>query len=483
MLVVGGPKTESILVKSNLQRSPTALGLIILLVTSCSPSNNSERPKNVILLSIDTLSGPVLRTFSREAPALPNLDRFSMRAVRFKNAYTPGSWTLPAHASLMTGLYPDRHGATDPRLKLSSNVPTLAALLKTAGFETVGFTDESFVGHQYGFNNGFDRYDGWVRSDDWRPELKLPRDGGRHHIASAHLFDRAITFLSDHRPDDPPLFLFLHTYSVHDYFKTYGRIDDQHPNKTEVKENFRHCLTKLERCTAKEWEQLQDLYQAKLFELDEGFGRLLTAVEENGLQNSTLLFVVSDHGEGFDYARRRIHHAGRLHEDLVRIPVLAAGPGLTPRIAGEPISLVDVMPSILEIFDVSWSGALDGISFANSLYPKTSRESSPDRVIYTMEHAYQWVDGVRDEVNATRSTPLSIAVIRGNLWFIRGQSREELYDMEFDPEQRENLAPASQHLPTLRDLADERLAFHPPEEIMEMDEELLERLRSLGYLR
>ena len=71
-----------------------------------------------------------------------------MRAVRFKNAYTPGSWTLPAHASLMTGLYPDRHGATDPRLKLSSNVPTLAALLKTAGFETVGFTDESFVGHQ-----------------------------------------------------------------------------------------------------------------------------------------------------------------------------------------------------------------------------------------------------------------------------------------------------------------------------------------------
>src|SRR5207245_2703424 len=84
------------------------------------------RPRNVVLISVDTLRRGSLRPFRREAAELPNLDAFAHRSVIFETALSPAPWTLPAHASLLTGLYPDRHGATDPRRRIAANLPTIA---------------------------------------------------------------------------------------------------------------------------------------------------------------------------------------------------------------------------------------------------------------------------------------------------------------------------------------------------------------------
>jgi arylsulfatase A-like enzyme len=190
----------------------------LLVVAGVTYWSGTKSARNVIVLSVDTLSVSALKAFNPAAAELANLDDFSGESLRFVNAYSPASWTLPAHGSLLSGLYPDRHGAVDPRTKISSRVTTLAMYLNEAGFETVAFTDGAYVDYEYGFNAGFDRYDDWVADPEWRINLTLPRDGKRDPVSGANLFDRAIAYLSDHQTGQLPFFLFLHTYAVHDYF-------------------------------------------------------------------------------------------------------------------------------------------------------------------------------------------------------------------------------------------------------------------------
>ena len=115
------------------------LGLTLAaLLLSCS-QRLDERDVHVILISIDTLNRSSLAAFDSTASNLPNLDHFAQTSSRFFNAYSTASWTLPAHASLFTGLYPDRHGATHQNLRISQEINTLASLLTAAGFETVAF--------------------------------------------------------------------------------------------------------------------------------------------------------------------------------------------------------------------------------------------------------------------------------------------------------------------------------------------------------
>ena len=460
-------------------------GLLAASCTSCVCSEQTPSvettARNVVVLSIDNVSRSKLRAFNPRASNLPNLDRFSKRAARFDNAYSPASWTLPAHASLMTGLYPDRHGAADPHNRISSTLPTLAMVLREAGFETVAFTDGGLLDRRYGFSRGFDKYDEWTLTRHWRQGLKLPRDGRPNQVSADDLFDRAITFLSNHRPDDPPFFLFLHTFAVHDYFETTSKLVDD----SKIRENLRECLTDLERCSQAEWDALQDLYDAGLL-ADEGFGRLIAALDENEFRDSTLCFVISDHGEGFEYARRRVHHAGRLHEDLIRVPLLVLGPDIAPLVEKTPVSLVDIMPTVLDIFEISLETSLDGTSFAGNLYPSSPRAFTavePSRTVLSMEHAYRWEGGSRIQARSAQTRPHSIAVIRDDLWYIRDPSGEELYDMKVDPKQADDLALAFARLPMFRAVADERLKFRTPVEKFKIDKELEERLRSLGYLR
>jgi arylsulfatase A-like enzyme len=121
-----------------------------LLVSAC----RSDRP-DILLVSIDTLRRDALRAFSPQAPPRPHLDALADRSVRMTSAVSTASWTLPAHASMLTGLLPHRHGAISPRHRLAAGAITLAELLGRAGYETVAFTDAGYVSAQFGLARGF----------------------------------------------------------------------------------------------------------------------------------------------------------------------------------------------------------------------------------------------------------------------------------------------------------------------------------------
>jgi arylsulfatase A-like enzyme len=449
--------------------------LMIVFGTSCQ-----RRPQNIVIVSIDALNRSALKIYDPQGPDLSALDRLAERSVVFDRAYSSASWTLPAHASLLTGLYPDRHGAMHQRRKLSKTVSTLAIKLKLRGFDTVGFTDGGYVARHFGFEKGFDRYDDFIRPGSTWDGPPVARDGRRNHPAGLTLFDRGIEFINAWNQKDRGFFLFLHTYVVHDYFQLHPWTTERlAPYQDKKVKEYLDYITGIETGTPEDWDRLRALYRAELFRMDEGLDRLLKALDDRGLRESTLVVFLSDHGEGFEPARGRIHHGGRLHEDLIRIPMLVAGPGVQPRRSDAPVSLVDVMPTLLDLCGIHIPEELDGRSFAPVLRGK---EVDPSRVFYAMEHFYLWDKGERSAVPEPPQTPLSLAVIRGEEWFIRDRQGVELYNMTKDPLQKQNLALKSPSLSEFEKLAGLRDAYRPDAPAVEMDKGLQQQLRSLGYL-
>lgn len=439
----------------------TAGALALLTVSS-----RSTPPPNVVLLSIDTLARPALRAFAPEAPERPALDAFARRAIVFAGAVTTASWTLPAQASLLTGLYPDRHGASDPRRSLEPPRPTLAEGLRRAGYHTLALTDGGFVDRRFGFAKGFERYDD-EGEGPW-PRSGLPRDGRPARRSRKALFDRALAFLDTARDEDAPFFLFLQTYAVHDYY--LGQVGGR--------TNYRACLQGRLACAGGDWERLEERYREEVAHLDEAFGRLQAAVAR--LDRPTILIVVSDHGEGFEPERGRIHHGGRLHEDLVRVPLLVAVPGLPPRVVPDPVSLVDVAPTLLDLLGAPVPEGLDGRSFAAAL----RGGGLGPRPLLAMEHYYTWGPEGRTPAPALRETASALAVIEGERWYITGTEGEEIYDMRKDPRQRTSLPPG-EFLAPLRKLAGLRGRLAAPgvaTDLESLDQALREQLQSLGYI-
>ncbi len=449
--------------------------LLAALLAACA--EGPYRP-DVVILSIDSLSREALPGYGGEGANAPTLERLASRSLRFANAYSTASWTLPAHASLLTGLYPDRHGATDPRVLLAAELPRLAPQLREAGYSTVAFTDGAYLDWRYGFGPGFERYDDFVAPT--APAIEVPRGGLPHEEKGTTLFDRAIAYLESRAADEPPLFLFLHTYSVHDYFRLHAWATARAPG-AELRETsgYLRCLLGLEACSDRDWEVLRALYAAEVAHLDRGVARLLDVLERTGRADGTLLIFLSDHGESFDRARGRLHHGGRLHQDQLRIPLFMHGPGIAPGEIDAPISLVDLMPTLLDLLGLPIPEGLDG----RSLVPAIRREAELAAVpLYAMEHYHLWYEGVRKNSPEVQPSPLSVAVIQGRNWYIRAPFSEELYDMEADPEQDANLSADERRVAGLRELSAARRQLAVQREPSEQDPELLEQLRALGYV-
>ena len=440
-----------------------------------------EPSGNLVLISLDTLSARTLYS-ALDADALPNLGAFAQEGVRFETAHSTASWTLPAHASMMTGLYPDRHGAIHVQAMLRSEVPTLAENLSASGFDTVAFTDGGAVHHRFGLNRGFDRYDEWSRAGT-ASATTLPRQGAPDPLRGRDPFDRAIAFLeADER--ERPLFLFLHTYTMHDYFNlnpwNLGALDRDGLLSPEA---YVRCVLGVRRCGPDDWAVLERLYRSGLDHLDAAFGRLVQALDRADLLRTSWIVVVSDHGEGFDPERRRIHHGGRLHSDLVTVPLLVRPPGgASPRVRAAAVSLVDLLPTFLTVVGIQVPTGLDGRSFA-PLLAGDETASMRTRPHYAMEHAFRWRGGKRRRVRNIPERPLAAAVIDDNLWFIRSRRSEEVYAVGNDPEQSQPVRLAVEQLEPMRKLLAQRERLRQSPQARPEDEKLEAELRALGYIQ
>ena len=298
------------------------------------------RAKGIVLVSIDTLRRDHVGAYGYRPPTTPRLDALARAGLLAEDAVSVSSWTLPSHLSMLTSVDPAAHGATDLRHGFNRRVPTLPALLRDAGYATQAVTSHLYVSAVYGVDQGFDRLD-------------FHQDRRATDVAS-----RAMDLVD--RFGDRPFFLFLHFYDPHWHY-------DPPP---EVRALFERGYTggltgrwgdfstrAPGSVTRADLDHLLALYDGEIRYTDNELGRVLDHLGARGALANTLVLVTSDHGEEF-LEHGSWEHQKTLYEEVIRVPLIAHGPGIATRRETAPVSLLDVAPTIL-----AWAGVAAPPSF------------------------------------------------------------------------------------------------------------------------
>ena len=345
-------------------RNP-ALFLALLFASSCG--RTAPRP-NLLLVSLDTTRADALSCYGGPEGATPALDRLAAEGVRFDQALSTAALTPVAHASLLTGLEPQRHGArvliADSGVVLAPEVATLAELLSARGWSTAAFQSGFPVSSHYGLERGFDVF------DECSAELAMvegqPGVGwqtARGQRRSDRTVDLALEWLAE---VEEPFFLWVHTWDPHDALLLPPRA---------------RWTDELPRDAAGRPRKSDALYHAEVAFVDVQLGRLFAALRESGRWENTLVVVVGDHGEGLSDGQQRHGWRGHrtLYQEQLRVPFIAKGLGADARgvVVDSMVSLTDVLPTLLEELDLPAPGVLDG----SSLLPLVAGGSLPPRTL------------------------------------------------------------------------------------------------------
>lgn len=422
-----------------------------------------EKPRNVILISIDTLRQDRLGAYGYGRVTTPHLDALAARGVVFENATAPSSWTVPSHVSLLTGLYPHTHGATGRVQSMNQTVVPLASWLGSFGYDTGGVVNFVLLGRSRGFARGFEYFE-VIR----RP---LPEP------AAPLVDEKALAWLD--QPRERPFFLFVHHYDVHSdyapkdpYRKMFVRpYDGIATGSTDQLKAARFGRIELGLADA---QHLSDLYDAEIRQIDDELGRFLQELERRGHLEGTIVILTSDHGEEF-LEHGRFLHGWSLYKELVQVPLLISGPGIPHGVrVTEPASLVDVFPTVTGLLGIETPPVVEGIDLSRSW-----RGRAPLPAARPLFFETDWWLG-RAEGEWKR------AVQRGSwkLHYAHPKEDWELYDLASDPGEHEDLAAREpERSAELRALLAPRLgASSATPSRVEPSAEEMEQLRALGYV-
>ena len=407
------------------RRTASLLAILAVLVLSAPWVLACSRKRvSVIVISIDTLRADRLPSYGYRSVATPAIDRFRSGSVLFGAAYTPVPQTLPAHATLFTGLLPARHEARENTgFRLSPRPETLAGFLRGRGWQTGAAVSSAVLSRATGLARGFDDYD-----DALTRGANEKRDGSE----TARSLARWIGELHGR-----PFFAFLHLMEPH--------------APREAPEPFR--------------SRFPDAYDAEVARADAVVGEFFAALPPGVLEDS-LVFLLSDHGEGLgDHGEQQ--HGILLYREAVRVPLLMRLPRGAhggAAVAGA-VGLVDVFPTVAAVLGLTPPAGLDGVSLLGRIgaAAPASRHYYSETLSPRLQLGWSDLASLEDERYQYIEAPTP-----------------ELYDLSRDPGETSNLAVA---LPEVvrgfrRELAGMPRPFRMPEP---ENAERLAALAALGY--
>lgn len=429
-----------------------------------------ERAKNLVYVLVDTARQDIFRAFSPDTPVkTPTLDALASESVVFEDAYTNAPWTKPSVASLLTSLLPTTHGAQEKHAKVPKGAVLVSEHLKAQGFRTGLVSANSFVSGTYGFDQG------------WDYDINLARGTGRS--LGENVYAHALEFL-DSVKDEQRFFLYVQTVDPHVPYHVPGR--DLHLYYPEIYTGkLGEAVSGYEHVDFNEGKlELDDddrayvraCYYAEVTYHDRHFGEFVKALEQRGLLEDTVLVFSNDHGEEV-FDRGRLGHGHSLYEELIRSPLVMRYPRrLDPGRVSEPVSLVDVMPTALELLGVPALPDAEGVSLLGAIHGRPS-----------------FAPGVA--VAFLLDKKRAVRVGRYKRVEVKGEPKE-LYDLEADPKETNPLEDA----PITQRALDVYLreALGAPKKAQRLrggssarrlvadqakvDDEMLEHLRALGYV-
>jgi len=391
---------------------------------------------DVVLVSIDTLRADALGAYGRAGADTPWIDRLAAAGVRFETARAHNVVTLPSHASLLSGHLPLGHGIRDNSgFRFPRELDTLATVLSARGYRTGAFVSAFVLDSRFGLDRGFDVYDDRVSGASRRSAFAVPERSAPDTVAAALAWLEAA--------GERPSFLFVHLYEPHSPYAP------SEPHASRHREAP---------------------YQGEVAAADAALEPLLRPLVDGTRRRPALVVLTSDHGESLGEHGEETHGVFA-YEATLRVPLVLAAPGLRPRVVREPVRLVDVMPTVLDVLGVEPPPGLDG----RSLLPLAL--AGPARAAGDTETYFEALSASLDRGWA----PLH-GLVRGSLKYVE-LPIPELYDLARDPAESTNLAARrpderERLAARLRELrASDRVAPRVRE-----DAATRERLRALGYV-
>ena len=411
----------------------------------------AEAPPNVLLITVDTLRADVMGAYGYARPTTPELDAFAATATVFEQPMSSASWTLPSFASLFTSLFSSTHQCWKLFSKLDDSFETLAEVLTRHGYDTACFVSHTMLNPSQGMQQGFVHFDDSYADPEADTELR---------ISSEYISDRGLRFLEQKSAvaDGVPWMLWLHYFDPHSYYM----------NHEGVTETFLPPDADLHSRAGE-----RGRYDGEVRYTDHHIGRVLRALEEEGLDESTIVVFVADHGEEF-FEHGNTEHGSTLFNELVRVPLFIRVPGEQPRRVSQVVRTVDVMPTLIDYAGASIEREIEGRSLRRLV--EGSSMSLPPALL---------------EIRQSDAT-LMEGVVSGRWKLVHhlDDDHYELYDLESDPLEQEDLAEkeperVKQLTKTLRNMVAEAqrrsrsYSVSGTEEASPME---LEALKGLGYI-
>lgn len=429
-----------------------------------SPSRAPTGAPNVLLIVLDTVRAKNLDIYGYPKPTLAKTGAYLKEGLIVDAATASGTYSLPSHGSLFTGLLPSAHGAHTiidgeaPYGRAWPDIETMADWLKGRGYSTTGVSaNDIFLVPWTGLQKGFDTFlassprglrfvpfASALRRSFARMRLLGRRTSGLTWTAT-EVTNAALDVVSASRE---PFFLFLNYFDAHDPHVVLGTPPWPVPSPSKP----------------------IDAYDTEIAYIDSEIARLLGFLEDKGRLDQTLVIVTADHGEYFNERNRRGHpsvpYEQSLHVPLaLRLPGVIA-PGRSPRRTG-----------LLEVFrmvrDVVSAAPLDWLSEVD-VTPRILSEA--------------WAQRDYPKTRPADHRPSTTIVYAGNLKLIHKLSgRNELFDLDVDPDEQRNLIDTTD--PGLVALKEKMIrevmlrATRGPGPAPPLSEDAAERMRALGYLK
>jgi arylsulfatase A-like enzyme len=445
-----------------------ALAAGVLTGSSCRRVPDA-REMNVLLVTIDTLRHDHCTVAGYARDTTPTLEALARQGTRMELAYAPTATTGPTHASIFTSLYPIAHGVVKNGLSLDEKYLTLAEVLRAAGYETAAVVSSFVLDEKFGYGQGFeiyeDEFDAATATIDRTRLEDVVVDGAfdRPADGTTEIAGRLLTRLVR---GDRPFFLWVHYFDPHAPFVPPEPFASRYAPDSTAEAELAEAIS---------------AYDGEIAFADRQLGALLESLDRSGAESDTLVIVTADHGEGL-MQHGHMHHGVQIYEEAVRVPLLFRLPGRVPvgRIVAEPVELVDVMPTVLDLVGVEGSRPLQGHSLAGAIAGEVRLD--PRRPVYMHRRHYK----------PARLGDIDVAGekfgIRVGPWkYIEGdeEGTKELFHLEDDPEERVNLYESS---PAVANELHEKLAAwktacgRASGDTPDLSPEDLERLRALGYV-
>ncbi len=468
------------------QNARLLLLLAAFIGSGAGCSRRPDRP-NLVLVVIDTVRrdhtpcGVGSPSFT---DCTPTLDRIAGEGTVFTHAWSTAPWTVPAHASLFTGLLPSGHRCTGANPVLDTTAPTLAGILGENGYETAAFYSNPWLSEEFsGLLRGFEQQ---------KKALAEVKDFPRRDQGGKETIGNIARWLSDRR-DERPFFLFVNLLEAHLPYDPPREYRDREladlPPDLVVSGDYANEVN-----SGKHIEEMiplevvSRLYAGDVNLADQLVSRLVDLLKEHGLYDRSVLIITSDHGENLG-EHGLLEHQYDLHETLLAVPLIIRSPGRAPSgIRDDPVMLCDLFPTLLEAAGVRNAEipprcrSLFGPALPE-MRPVISEYAGPPKALVRL---LARINLTFDRARLERSF---VTVRRGRMRLTIGSDGSvELNDLSADPMQRLNIADERpdvvrklrSHLGRIRPAA--RRPGDETPGIDGIDDDMRRELRSLGYV-